>query len=187
MFKLNQLRQDHARMVRLLHVLSLQHRRLVTGNRPDFRLMREACDYIGAYLDDYLMPLEMLCGNRLAERGADSGQRICEMAGESRALRQRLVELEGDLESILMDAVIPMALFTERLAGYLDAHRHYLRQERDHLFPLLDAGLDEQEYAELRDALPIQARTRFARLQQDYPELYAEFRNLELTGARAMG
>lgn len=183
MFKLTQLRQDHAQMARLLHVLSLQHRYLITGSRPNFRLMREACDYIQSYMDEYIIPLEALCGDRLAERNADAGQRLCALALEYRELRHRLKDLNGDLDSILMDAVVPMDVFSERLKEYLDAHRHYLTRERAHLFPLLDASFNEREYLELREALPIQARTRLLRLQADYPELYAEFREPLAKGA----
>ncbi|ART64097.1 hemerythrin domain-containing protein [Kushneria marisflavi] len=178
MLKLTQLRQDHAHMARLLHVLSLQHRYLVTGERPSFRLMREACDYIMDYMSDYIVPLETLCGHRLTERGAHTGQEVCELAGEYRELIQRLRHLEDDLDNILMDAIMPMTLFGERLKAYLDAHRHVLRMEREHLFPLLDASMNEDEYVELRDTLPLQARTQLARLQQEYPDLYAEFRDI---------
>ena len=55
---------------------------------------------------------------------------------------------------ILMDNVLPMDIFAEALKAYLDAHRAYLRHEREGLFPLIDEHFSEEDMEELRQALP---------------------------------
>ncbi|RKQ96345.1 hypothetical protein C7446_2937 [Kushneria sinocarnis] len=180
MLDMSQLRQDHANMARLLHVLLQRHRMLAEGERPDFRMMREVLDYILAYMDEYIVPLERLCSERLVERDSENGALVFEAANDYRALKNRLNRLSNDLDMILMDAIVPMAQFAESLKAYVDAHRHYLRLERERLFPLIERHFDDQEYQHLRNLLPGDARVRVEQLQQDYPSLYAEFREAQV-------
>ena len=63
---LTQLRQDHANMARLLHVLQLKHKTLADGERPNFRLIREVVDYILDYMSGFTIPLERICRERIS-------------------------------------------------------------------------------------------------------------------------
>ena len=65
---LNQLRQDHANMARLLHVLSLKHRTLDEGERPNFQLVREVVDFILDYMSGFTVPLERMRSFRMCSR-----------------------------------------------------------------------------------------------------------------------
>lgn len=176
MLTLTQLRQDHANMARLLHVLMLKQKTLANGERPDFRLIREVVDYILGYMEEYIIPLETLCGDRLSARDDMSGELVCRLADDYKHVKARLDRLSANLDMVLMDAIIPMDRFAEDMKEYLDAHRNYLRSEREELFPLIDAEFDEEDYFTLRQALPPNAERQLARLQEEYPLLYREFR-----------
>ncbi|MFC4974884.1 hemerythrin domain-containing protein [Halomonas beimenensis] len=174
---LNQLRQDHANMARMLHVLQLKQKTLAGGERPNFQLVREVVDYILDYMEGFTLPLEEVCAERLRERAPESIKVTEQLAKDYRALKAQLKRLSGDLDMILMDAVIPMDRFADDLKAYLDAHRAYLRDERELLFPLIRQHFDDDDLERLADALPDGAAAELERLQEAYPELYAELRD----------
>ncbi|WP_106478613.1 hemerythrin domain-containing protein [Phytohalomonas tamaricis] len=183
MLTLTQLRQEHANMARLLHVLMLKQKTLVNGERPDFRLIREVVDYILGYMEDYIIPLETLCGDRLSARDDMSSSLVCRLADDYKNVKARLDRLSDNLDMVLMDAIIPMDLFADDMKEYLDAHRSYLRSEREELFPLIESEFDEHDYVTLRKALPPNAEQQLARLKEEYPQLYQEFKAVPASAA----
>lgn len=177
---LNQLRLDHANMARMLHVLQLKLRTLDQGERPNFKLMREVVDYILSYMDDFATPLEKICVERLEEKAPEDLPFMEKMAEDYRQLKPSLAQLSDDIDMILMDNVLPMDRFTQDLSTYLEAHRTYLRHERERLFPLIDKHFSDEDMEALRQALPDKAQQELERLQHAYPELYAEFSNAKV-------
>jgi hemerythrin-like domain-containing protein len=173
---LTQLRQDHANMARLLHVLQLKQKALADGDRPNFQLVREVVDYILDYMEDFTVPLERVCSDRLQALAPECKALTERLSSDYQALRQRLMRLSNDIDMILMDAVIPMDRFAEDLKAYLDAHRTYLRDERELLFPLIGEYFDDSDLELLAQTLPEGAAAKLERLQEAYPELYAELR-----------
>ncbi|PRY66459.1 hemerythrin-like domain-containing protein [Vreelandella songnenensis] len=177
---LNQLRLDHANMARMLHVLQLKQKTLVQGERPNFQLMREVVDYILAYMEGFAAPLERICVERLESRASEHLPLMEKMASDYLELKPRLQLLSDNIDTILMDNVLPMDRFAEDLKDYLEAHRAYLRQEREGLFPLIDEYFSQEDMQELLQALPEGAEQELERLQLAYPELYAELRGAEV-------
>ncbi|HAA46022.1 MAG: hypothetical protein XD36_0389 [Halomonas sp. 54_146] len=178
---LNQLRLDHANMARLLHVLQLKHKTLAQGERPNFQLMREVVDYILSYMDGFATPLERVCVERLQTQAPEHATLTEQMASDYRELKPRLQRLSNDIDMILMDNVLPMDRFAGDLKAYLEAHRAYLRNEREGLFPLIDEHFSQEDMEELRETLPAGAEQELERLQQAYPELYAELRGADVS------
>lgn len=174
---LPQLRQDHANMARMLHVLQLKQKTLAAGERPNFQLVREVVDYILDYQEGFTQPLERVCTERLMELDPSSVEVTERLARDYRALQSRLKRLSNNLDMILMDAVVPMDRFAEDLKAYLKSHRTYLRDERELLFPLIRENFDDEDLQALAAALPEGAQAQLERLQQAYPELYAELRD----------
>lgn len=174
---LTQLRQDHANMARMLHVLQLKQKALKAGERPNFQLVREVVDYILDYMEGFTLPLEKVCADRLQEVAPKSADITEQLSADYRALKAHLKRLSNDIDMILMDAVIPMDRFADDLKSYLDSHRAYLRDERELLFPLIREHFNDKDLQRLTESLPAGARSELERLQEAYPELYAEFRD----------
>lgn len=174
---LHQLRQDHANMARMLHVLQLKQKTLASGERPNFQLVREVVDYILDYQDGFTRPLEKVCTERLKELDPSSVEVTERLAKDYRALKAKLKRLSNDLDMILMDSVVPMDRFADDLKAYVDSHRAYLRDERELLFPLIREHFDDQDLQRLAEALPDGTTEKLERLQEAYPELYAELRD----------
>lgn len=176
MAMLNQLRQDHANMARMLHVLQLKQKALAAGERPNFQLVREVTDYILDYMEVFAVPLERICSERLKTLVPETGELTDRLSQDYQGLRERLLRLSDDIDMILMDAVVPMDRFSEDLDAYLEAHRRYLRDERELLFPLLREHFSSDDMERLAQALPEDAAAKLQQLQDAYPELYAELR-----------
>ena len=174
---LKQLRQDHANMARMLHVLQLKQKSLACGERPNFQLVREVVDYILDYQEGFTQPLEKVCTERLKELDPSSVEVTERLSRDYRSLKSRLKRLSNDLDMILMDAVVPMDRFAEDLKSYLESHRAYLRDERELLFPLIQKNFNDQDLEALAAALPEGAQAQLERLQEAYPELDAELRD----------
>ena len=58
--------------------------------------------------------------------------------------------------------------------AYLEAHRAYLRDEREELFPLVREHFDDEALQMLAESLPEGAAAKLESLQESYPELYSE-------------
>lgn len=174
---LNQLRQDHANMARILHVLQLKQKTLAAGERPNFQLVREVVDYILDYQEGFTQPLEKVCTERLKQVAPESEKVTARLAKDYRALKAQLKRLSDDLDMILMDAVIPMDRFADDLRAYVEAHRAYLRDERELLFPMIGEYFQDGDLETLAESLPEGAAEKLERLQEAYPELYAELRD----------
>ncbi|WP_227370020.1 hemerythrin domain-containing protein [Halomonas sp. M20] len=173
---LTQLRRDHANMARLLHVLALKHRTLAHGKRPDFQLVREVVDYILDYMNTFTIPLERLYSEHLLAKVPEADELSGRLATDYQALHERLKQLSDNIDMILMDAVVPMDRFADDLKAYLDAHRTYLRAEREQLFPLFREHLTDEDQQRLLKMLPDGAESSLLQLQEAYPQLYAEFK-----------
>ncbi len=173
---LTQLRQDHANMARLLHVLQLKQKTLAEGERPDFQLIREVIDYILDYMNEFTVPLERIYSEQLLTTAPETLEFTRKLAEDYHDLHERLMRLSQDLDMILMDAIVPMDRFTEDMRAYLEAHRAYLRHEREELFPLIREHLDDQDLRRLAELLPEGASSKLEYLQSTYPELYAELK-----------
>lgn len=174
---LTQLRRDHANMARMLHVLQLKQKTLASGERPDFQLVREVVDYILDYMEGFTFPLEKVCAERLQEVDPESAEMTERLADDYRALKERLKRLSVDIDMILKDQAVPMDRFADDLKAYLEAHRAYLRDERELLFPLIREHFTEDDLARLGQSLPEGASAELERLQEAYPELYEELRD----------
>lgn len=174
---LTQLRQDHANMARMLHVLQLKQKALNAGERPNFQLVREVVDYILDYMEGFTVPLERVCTERLHDVAPQSAQITDQLSADYRALKADLKRLSDNIDMILMDAVIPMDRFADDLKAYLESHRAYLRDERELLFPLIREHFNDEDLKRLAESLPAGATAELERLQNAYPELYAEFRD----------
>lgn len=177
---LHQLRLDHANMARMLHVLKLKQKTLEKGERPNFQLMREVVDHILSYMDGFAAPLEREFVECLQQKAPDHVGTVKDMLNEYRELKPRLAQLSTDIDMVLMDSVVPMDRFADDLKHYLEAHRAYLRREREVLFPLVEEHFSDEDLALLRQALPVGAERELERLQQAYPELYAELRGAKI-------
>ena len=84
------------------------------------------------------------------------------LASDYQHLHQQLMRLSQDIDMILMDGVMPMDKFADDLKIYLEAHRAYLRAEREELFPLIREHFDEDDLARLAAELPAQAGAELA-------------------------
>ena len=177
MAMLTQLRLDHANMARILHVLQLKQKTLAQGERPDYQLMREVVDYILDYMEGFTVPLERVFGDELLVKVPEAEGLSKRLADNYHALNLRLKRLSDNLDMILMDAVVPMDRFVEDLGAYLEAHRAYLRDEREELFPLIREHFDEDDLRNLAESMPKGAAAKLEQLQESYPELYAKLRD----------
>lgn len=178
MAMLNQLRQDHANMAGMLHVLKLKQKTLMDGERPDFRLVREVVDYILEYMEGFSQLLEDVFSQLIHDKTPDADEVSALLAEHYHQLKEQLGRLSADLDMILMDNVLPMDRFADDLNGYLEAHQSYLREEREHLMPLIHAHFDEQDMERFAAALPKGASNQFEQLKEAYPELEEDLRGV---------
>lgn len=178
MAMMNQLRQDHANMAGMLHVLKLKQKILMEGERPDFRLMREVVDYILEYMEDFSQLLEEVFSQLIHDKAPEADEVSVLLTEHYRQLKKQLGLLSADLDRILMDAVLPMDRFADDLNGYLQAHQNYLREEREHLMPLVREHFDEQDMERFAAALPEGASNQFKQLKETYPELEEDLRGV---------
>ena len=165
---LDKLHRDHDNLAHLLDLLSAQLDALYAGQESDFDLKIEMLDYIEHYAEQYHHPAE---------------EKIIELAGrkpvmrEHQAMSERVSrEHEGligmarrfreTLEGIMQGEVLRRDEVEVRGREFIALQRQHIALEDQELFPLLEANLNEREWAWLEKEIPHMDDPVFQR--QDY-------------------
>jgi len=173
---LEQLRQDHINMWRLLGILNQKVSKLRDGEHPNFGLLDEAVDYMRNYADEYHHPWENKLFVHFAGRdpALDKVMACCE--AQHHEMLKSGAELAEALDCILHDAVIPMDKFTDRLEQFVQQQSEHLKLEDEVLMPTLLGTATTVDWQELELELsrpddPLFGETQSTRYSTLYQQL----------------
>jgi len=152
---LQRLLDDHGRLYQVFAVLEHQMELLsADGDGPDFRLLKDAAEYIIEYPDSIHHPLEDRLFEIVVAKGVDADmERLIGInRDQHREIGAETKKLHTDLELVLAGAVVPAARLLDDVTAYLQLQReHLLIEERD-LFPLAQDVLEAHDWRNLTES-----------------------------------
>lgn len=170
---MSQLHLDHMNLSRLLEVLKDKLVRLKAGERPDYQLILDVVTYIVDYADTHHHPLEDQIYDYAIQQYPSSKQALSEVEAEHRLIRDDTREFQQLIENILMDSIVPMETFNQRLEGFIRQQYNHLNQEEGTVFPLLEKLMQDKDWLNLQVKLQTREDPLFGdTVAEEYKRLY---------------
>lgn len=170
---MSQLHLDHLNLSRLLEVLKDKLVCLREGERPDYQLILDVVTYIVDYADTYHHPLEDQIYDYATHQYPSSKQALLEVEAEHKQIRDNTREFQLLIESILLDSVVSMDVFNQRLEDFINQQYAHLNQEEGTVFPLLEKLMQDKDWLNLQVKLQTRNDPLFGdEVAEEYKRLY---------------
>ncbi|OPX57141.1 hypothetical protein BTE48_00885 [Oceanospirillum multiglobuliferum] len=170
-----QLHQDHLNLSRLLGVLKHKLALLKGGERPNYLLVQDVVAYIVDYADTYHHPLEDVIYQYSAEHYPEYQEIFNEVEQEHQKIAQDTRAFQELVQNILLDAIVPMAQFIERLEQFVNQQYAHLNREEGRVFPLLERTISTAQWQEIEQRLQSREDPLFGEnVADEYKRLYRE-------------
>ncbi|SEG11381.1 hemerythrin domain-containing protein [Oceanospirillum linum] len=170
---MSQLHLDHLSLSRLLDVLKDKLVSLKAGENPDYQLILDVITYIVDYADAHHHPLEDQIYDYAIQQYPSSKQALAEVAAEHKQIRDDTREFQQLIESILMDSVVSMDIFNQRLEDFICRQYDHLNHEEGKIFPMLEKLLQGKDWLNLQVKLQTREDPLFGdNVAEEYKRLY---------------
>lgn len=149
---MDELREDHRNMERLLDVLESQMEIFRRGEAPDYEVLTQTIEYCLNYPDRYHHPKEDLLYRCLADKGTHHLQDVGDLVaahGELTSLTQRMA---AAVDSILRESEVERRAVVNVTEAFIRAYRQHIAAEDRAFFPLAERLLDEEDWREIETA-----------------------------------
>jgi hemerythrin-like domain-containing protein len=143
---LERLSRDHARIVGVVRQLEVLADDLDMA--PDWDGIYELLEFLEYYADKVHHPLEDRVFDHLVNKGLTPTERhlVFRNLGQHTEITGMTETLARTAAQALEGMVIDVPEFQEALAAYVSLQMRHLRFEENQLFPLLDHGLDNNDW-----------------------------------------
>ncbi|CAG9297887.1 hemerythrin domain-containing protein [Celerinatantimonas diazotrophica] len=145
---LDNISKEHRNIASLLKVLEHKLELIRSGKTVKYKLIADIISYMRDYSDKYHHPKEDVIYDYYRKyRSSDAQQTVSnKLENEHDTLRQMTIELADVVELILLDAVIPLDQFSEKLENYINYQWRHLDYEEQEVFPALKEALTEDDW-----------------------------------------
>jgi hemerythrin-like domain-containing protein len=152
---LRRLYRDHVNIARLLEVLEHQVALFAADDDAvDYEVMDGVLEYLRVYPDAEHHPREDRVLGKLRTRDPAGAAKVGDLAAEHARLRELTGRFTRALAAVLGEAEISREGFDTLAGEFLIAMRAHMRMEEELFFPLADAGLTAEDWAEIDAATP---------------------------------
>lgn len=153
---IEQIRDEHRNMAKLLDALERQIAVFSEGGQPDYEVILGALDYFLDYPDRCHHPKEDLLARKIIEGTDTAGplQKLEAQHEELGILTRRFAEL---VRRVLDEAELSRSDLTRAATEFIATQRHHMEMEEEHFLPLAETALGPEELAELASELTAEA------------------------------
>ena len=144
---LDELREDHRNLSRLLDLLESECRDVPDDGEPDMELLLDIMHYMTIYPDAIHHPREDLVYAAMHEHCADLADGLEGVPDDHRAIAELGATLREDIEAIISGAAVTRQHLLEDLVNYVGHLRRHMEWEESDLFPRADSLAKEKETA----------------------------------------
>lgn len=144
-----QLREEHANMARLLNVFERQLDLYRSSGQPDYDILQGLVDYFLDYPDSCHHPKEDLIVRKMLEQGTDRAKPLKGLADQHQELAALTRRFADVVRLLLEDEEFPRDRFLDSGHEFLDAQRHHMQMENEYFLPLVETVLGPEQLAEL--------------------------------------
>lgn len=170
---LRQLHIDHQNVAKLLNVLREQLQSAMLEQRVDYELLQDAMRYMTQYPDIAHHPAEDLIFDLAALRTPAAKEITAELKREHAALATKGGAFLDALRRVVDGAMVERDLITSRGRDYVEFLTYHMKKEEDHIFPLAEHVLLEEDWQIVGDYMNDMQDPLFgAVVEDDYQRIY---------------
>lgn len=151
---MQRLGQDHARLTRLLDLLSALLDRFRDGQEPDYDLFCEMLEYMDSYADSIHHPTEDLIFRRALERGAEKRDVFEVLMRQHSVVIQMNKRFRRSLDGIAHEEVLRRDEVEAQGRDLVTTLRAHLELEDAEAFPIAIARLHPADWDEVQAQAP---------------------------------
>jgi hemerythrin-like domain-containing protein len=144
---LEELREDHRNLARLLDLLENECRDLPADGEPDMELLLDIMHYMTIYPDAIHHPREDLVYTAMRAHGSDLSEGLEGIPDDHREIAELGATLRRDIEAIISGAAVTRQHLLEDLVNYVGHLRRHMDWEETDLFPRADSLARDDETA----------------------------------------
>ena len=177
---LDELRDDHRNLARMLDLLGRELDTFKEGGRPDYDLVENILEYCLHYPDLCHHPKEDLIFEKLQARDPPTAHIIGNLKLEHKELSTLTWRFSSAVRNVLDDEMLPRDWFLDVANDYLSFSRNHMQMEEVLFFPAARKTLTPADWAELDDTWEMVDDPLFGEdIQKKYQGLYQEITALE--------
>ena len=153
---IEQIRDEHRNMSKLLDALERQIAVFSEGGQPDYEVISGAIDYFMDYPDRCHHPKEDLLARKILE-GTDTASPLHKLEAqheELAILTRRFAQL---VRRVLDEAELSRDDLTRAATEFIATQRHHMEMEEEHFLPLAETALSQEDLAALDSELVAEA------------------------------
>ncbi|CZF79135.1 hemerythrin domain-containing protein [Grimontia marina] len=141
--------RDHRNISRLLKLLSKKLTAIQQERPVNYSLIKDTVSYLQEYAEKYHHPKEDLIYHYYLQHYPDS-EGVARLDDEHEALAGLTAEFADTVDMILMDAVIPLDLFADKLNRFVGCQKEHLDLEEKTILPVLEQTLTTEDWEYLQ-------------------------------------
>ncbi len=177
---LDELRDDHRNLARLLDLLGRELNTFKEGGRPDYDLVENILEYCLHYPDLCHHPKEDLIFEKLQARDPATANTVGNLEQEHAKLTDLTWRFSSAVINVLEDETLPRDWFLFLANDYLSFSRSHMLMEEVLFFPAVRKTLTPEDWAELDETWEMVEDPLFGEeIQKKYERLYQEIVNWE--------
>ncbi len=177
---LDEIRDDHRNLARLLDLLARELNTFKEGGRPDYDQVEDILEYCLHYPDLCHHPKEDLIFEKLQARDPATANIIGNLKLEHEKLSTLTLRFSIAVRNVLDNEMLPRDWFLDLGNDYLSFSRNHMQMEEVLFFPAARKTLAPEDWAELDDTWETVEDPLFGKeTQKKYEGLYREIMNWE--------
>jgi len=149
---IEQIRDEHQNMAKLLDALERQIAVFSDGGKPDYEVLLGIMDYFLDYPERCHHPKEDILARKILEGSDTAGplQKLEAQHEELGILSRRFAQL---VRRVLDEAELSRSDLTRAATEFIATQRHHMEMEEEHFLPLAEAVLSQDDLAALDSEL----------------------------------
>ena len=145
---IEQIRDEHKNMSKLLDALERQVAVFDDGGKPDYEVLLGIMDYFLDYPDRCHHPKEDLLAQKILE-GSDTAGPLQKLEAQHEELGHLTRRFSRLVRRVLEEAELPRSDLTRAATEFIASQRHHMEMEEQHFLPLAEAALSPDDLATL--------------------------------------
>lgn len=150
---MNQLREEHRNIAKLLQALEYQLAVFDTGEKPDYDVLNAIADYFVGFPDRCHHPKEDLVYRKMRERDPGLAERMVDLEAEHGKIAALARRFQNAIQNILQEVEVPRGAFEDLARHFVGEQRRHMQAEEEHFFPLALKVLTADDWREIDEQI----------------------------------
>ena len=147
------LREDHRNISRLLDALDHQIGVFSKVGDPDYDIIRGISEYFLDYPDACHHPKEDVIFTRIKERHVKEAETLVDLLAEHRTLHEQTARFHYTVSALLNDTDIARSTIVDATREFIEAERRHMQKEEAHFFSLAERVLTPADWSHIEGML----------------------------------